>query len=210
MYEHEAAPSGDGVRAPRAGSSRKPRADAAENRRRLVSAAREVYREQGQAAALDAIATRAGVGNATLYRHFPNPDELRAAALSARLEEVAVFLDGLEIRRDAVAALLSYIRWIAENPDNSYSDVLLTAPGCSPLVSEQRREVRARVESLLARAAESGGLREPMTVEDLNIVIFAVSKVATDPRISAAHAERFLATVLAGLRASSPVLGGVD
>lgn len=210
MYEHEAAPAGDGVRTPLEGAPRKPRADAAENRRRLVSAAREVYREQGQSAALDAIATRAGVGNATLYRHFPNPDDLRTAVLSTRLEEVAAFLDELVVRRDAAAALLTYIRWIAENPDNSYSDVLLTAPGCLPVVSEQRREVRARVDSLLARAAESGDLREPMTVEDLNIVIFALSKVATDPRISTVQAERFLEMVLAGLRTASPAPGGLD
>jgi len=53
-----------------------PRRDAARNRRLLVEAAGEVLREQGLDASLDEIARRAGVGNATLYRHFPTRERL--------------------------------------------------------------------------------------------------------------------------------------
>src|SRR4051812_2648534 len=47
------------------------RADAERNRSALLTAAREVFGEQGLEASLDEIARRAGVGNATLYRRFP-------------------------------------------------------------------------------------------------------------------------------------------
>ena len=67
------APTGDGAaeaapvrRVPR------PRADALRNRERLVTAAREMFVEFGCAVPYDEIARRAGVGNATLYRHFPS------------------------------------------------------------------------------------------------------------------------------------------
>lgn len=50
----------------------KPRADAVRNRERILVAAREMLVESGVEAPLDEIARRAGVGNATLYRHFPD------------------------------------------------------------------------------------------------------------------------------------------
>ncbi|MFD9068694.1 TetR/AcrR family transcriptional regulator, partial [Streptomyces lasiicapitis] len=54
----------------------RPRADALRNRERIVTAAREMFVEQGPEAPLDEIARRAGVGNATVYRHFPDRGEL--------------------------------------------------------------------------------------------------------------------------------------
>lgn len=191
---------GDHDPADRIRPARKPRADAEENRRRLVKAAGEVYGEQGSDAPLDAIAARAGVGNATLYRHFPDADSLWTAVLGVRLQEVASFLRVLEGEDDAFDALLKYIRWVAHNPDNSYSDVLLTPLDRLPAVAGQRRQLRTQIQALLDRAADSDRLRAPMTLEDINIVIFALSKVATDDRITDAQGERFLETVLVGFR----------
>ena len=56
-----------------------PRADARRNREALLSRAAELIAEHGPAVALDEVARAAGVGNATLYRHFPD----RAALLRA-------------------------------------------------------------------------------------------------------------------------------
>ena len=52
------------------------RADARDNRRRLIEAARDVLIERGPAAPLEEIARRAGTGIATLYRHFPDRQAL--------------------------------------------------------------------------------------------------------------------------------------
>ena len=50
---------------------------AAQTRRRIVEATRELHIEQGIAAtSWDDIAARAGVGVGTVYRHFPSLDEL--------------------------------------------------------------------------------------------------------------------------------------
>lgn len=54
----------------------RPRADALRNRERIVAAAREILVESGPDVPLDEIARRAGVGNATLYRHFPDRSAL--------------------------------------------------------------------------------------------------------------------------------------
>jgi AcrR family transcriptional regulator len=62
------------------------RADARRNYERLVAAAREVFDERGVDAPLDEIARRAGIGNATMYRHFPTRRELIIAVYA---DEVA-------------------------------------------------------------------------------------------------------------------------
>jgi len=60
---------------------RRLRADAARNRDAIVAVARDVFAEHGLEAPLEAIAARAGVGIATLYRRFPTREKLVAAAL---------------------------------------------------------------------------------------------------------------------------------
>ncbi|MGZ3144390.1 TetR/AcrR family transcriptional regulator [Lentzea chajnantorensis] len=57
------------------------RADAQRNRDAILAAARETFEAEGVLASLDAIALRAGVGNATLYRNFPTRDDLVAAVI---------------------------------------------------------------------------------------------------------------------------------
>lgn len=60
------------------------RRDARRNRELLIEAAHEVFTEQGLEAPLDVIARRAGIGNATLYRHFPS----RTALVDAVFRDV--------------------------------------------------------------------------------------------------------------------------
>ena len=70
-------------------ASRRLRADAARNRAAIVAVARDVFAEQGLEAPLEAIAARAGVGIATLYRRFPTREKLVAAALTEKVAEYA-------------------------------------------------------------------------------------------------------------------------
>ena len=62
-----------------------------ENRRALVAAARTVFAAEGFAAPLSAIARTAGVGQGSLYRHFPDRMALAVAVFDenvSRLEEL--------------------------------------------------------------------------------------------------------------------------
>ena len=65
------------------------RADAKRNYDKIVEVAREVFREKGyDAASLDEIAKRAGVGPGTLYRHFPQRENLIDAVLQSWVDKV--------------------------------------------------------------------------------------------------------------------------
>ena len=68
---------------------RKPRADAQRNRERLLEVARAVFADLGTDASLDEIATRAGVGIGTLYRHFPNRDAIIGAVYHRAVMQLA-------------------------------------------------------------------------------------------------------------------------
>lgn len=63
----------------------KQRADAEENRNALLVAASAVFAERGVDAPLDLVRTRAGVGRATMYRHFPDRRDLHLALVEQTL-----------------------------------------------------------------------------------------------------------------------------
>lgn len=90
-------------------SRRKPRADYARNRDEILASAEKAFSEQGINSSLETVAQDAGVGSATLYRHFPTRDALLAEVLQRRndqLDAERVRLDQLE---DSGAALQQWL-----------------------------------------------------------------------------------------------------
>src|SRR6202789_1240174 len=69
--------------------TRKPRADAKRNRERILETAKDAFTRDGATASLDDIARRSGIGNATLYRHFPTRDHLIEAVYRNEVERLA-------------------------------------------------------------------------------------------------------------------------
>src|SRR6201984_2335279 len=76
-------------RKPHPGARRKPRADAQRNRERILEVAKQAFTRSGADASLDDIATQAGVGAGTLYRHFPTREALLAAVYRTEVEKLA-------------------------------------------------------------------------------------------------------------------------
>lgn len=69
--------------------SRSKRADAQRNRETVLTAAAEVFAASGVDAPIRQIAARAGVGMATIYRHFPTRADLVAAVYRHQIEACA-------------------------------------------------------------------------------------------------------------------------
>ena len=65
------------------------RKDAERNRQRILEAAREVFATRGLSATLDDIAHHAGVGVGTVYRRFPDKEQLIDALFEERIDEIA-------------------------------------------------------------------------------------------------------------------------
>lgn len=177
---------------------RRPRADAARNRAAIVAAAREVYAETGPDAPFDAIAKRAGVANATLYRHFPDAAALREAIFFRRLDETEERLLALAAE-DPGDALASYLHWIAETPDASLIDLVGRTDWHDDVLRVRRNHVRRQVEDLIARAVGAGATRSDLTMADLDVVVLALSRVALAPWVTDEERDRFTMFLLDGL-----------
>ena len=59
-----------------------------ENRAALIAAGRAVFDEQGVSAPLSAVARRAGVGQGSLYRHFPDRTALALAVFEENMAQI--------------------------------------------------------------------------------------------------------------------------
>ncbi|HET7092780.1 MAG TPA: helix-turn-helix domain-containing protein, partial [Thermomicrobiales bacterium] len=141
------------------------RADARRNRVLILDAARDLFVEQGPDAPREAIAARAGVGIATLYRRFPDRTALmRAVALDvlARIADEARL--AIDEEAEPFAALARYMHRAL---DLRVSAVLPALIGRIALTDDEigpLRETSARrLEALIARAQASGGLRPDVT-----------------------------------------------
>jgi AcrR family transcriptional regulator len=76
------------------------RADAARNRERIITAASTCFASDGVECQIAAIAKRAGVGNATVFRHFPTKLDLVVAVMRRRMDDLAAEVEDAARRED--------------------------------------------------------------------------------------------------------------
>ncbi|MBG0854586.1 TetR/AcrR family transcriptional regulator [Streptomyces spinoverrucosus] len=183
----------------------RPRADALRNRERIVTAAREMFVEHGPEVPLDEIARRAGVGNATVYRNFPDRDALVREVVCSVMDRTAQAAEqALEEHGDAFAALERFVHAAADERISALCPMISsTFDEHHPDLEAAGRRVEQLVEEVMARAKAAGQLRTDVGVGDLMIVIAQLSR----PPAGAAclsvdrFVHRHLQLFLDGLRA---------
>lgn len=180
------------------------RADARRNHEALVAAAREVFAADGLHASLDEIARRAGVANATLYRRFPDRCRLVEAVFVEQMADYAAAAARALDADDAWEGFAGFARHLCrlQAEDQGLSELLTTTLfDAEAPIAEQRRLTLDRVEHLIARARDEGGLRPDFTHQDLVVLLMANAGIVHRTRTHARGAwERHLAFVLDGLR----------
>jgi AcrR family transcriptional regulator len=182
---------------------RRLRADAARNRAVIVAVARDVFAEQGLEAPLEAIAARAGVGIATLYRRFPTREKLVAAALVDKVAEYAEAAGQALAAADPWAGFAGFVQRICELQagDRGLSDLLSMTLPADEQVERLRRTANDRVAALIERARAAGVLRQDFACEDLLLLLIATAAVMHVTRADAPGAwRRFVALSLDAFR----------
>jgi AcrR family transcriptional regulator len=182
---------------------RRLRADAARNRAAIVAVAREVFAEQGLAAPLEAIAARAGVGIATLYRRFPTREKLVAAALTEKVAEYAEAAEHALTAADPWDGFAGFVQRICELQagDRGLSDLLSMTLSADEQVEQLRRAANDRVVTLIERAKADGALRADFAGEDLVLLLIATAAVMHVTQADAPGAwRRFVALALDAFR----------
>ncbi|MCX5199040.1 TetR/AcrR family transcriptional regulator [Streptomyces sp. NBC_00249] len=183
----------------------KPRADAVRNRERILVAAREMFVEFGSQAPLDEIARRAGIGNATLYRHFPDRAALVHHVVLYVMDRVTVHAeDSLAEEPDAFAALCRFTHAAADERIGALCPMLSDGfDGDHPELHAARDALEAAVDTLLTAGQGSGLVRADIGVGDLMVALSQLSRPL--PGTGCLDADRFahrhLQLFLDGLRA---------
>jgi AcrR family transcriptional regulator len=191
------------------------RSDVARNRRLLVEAAIESFEELGWDVPLDAVARRAGVGNATLYRHFPTRDDLYEAAFAEIHSRLAAVLDRYRDVDDGWRALRTLmVEMCSAAPigpamGNPVQKRLDTSPSLRAAVAE----IRDTLDRVLRLAQSQGSARTDVDLEDLLLLLDPLrSVVAASHDVAPEFWQRHLVLLLDALRAeaASPLPPRVD
>ncbi|MFJ6086175.1 TetR/AcrR family transcriptional regulator [Streptomyces sp. NPDC092369] len=185
-----------------AGLDRPPlRRDAELNRRRLLAAGREVFRDRGLAATLDDVARHAGLGVGTAYRHFANKEELVDAVFEDMIDRVEASAREAAADPDAWHGLASSLEKVCELQahDRGLREVMLGTGKAAQRHALVDRRVKPLVDVLITRAKAQGTLRADVVPLDLPMIQLMVAAI-TDRTGEPDLWRRYLRLLLDGMR----------
>nr|WP_206440443.1 TetR/AcrR family transcriptional regulator [Streptomyces scabichelini] len=148
------------------------------NRERIVTAAREMFVEFGPDVPLDDIARRAGVGNATVYRNFPDRDALVREVVCSVTDRVSERAEReLAETGDAFEALSRFVHASADERISALCPMISTTfDRHHPDLVAARERMERLVEKLMERAQKAGQLRLDVGVGDLMVTVAQLSR----------------------------------
>jgi AcrR family transcriptional regulator len=180
------------------------RADARRNYARLLAVAEDAIAAHGADASLEQIARTAGVGSATVRRHFPSRHALLKAVFRERVETLCAHARDLGDRADSRAALLEWLSAVTADAATIRGlAVALTRDLAADPGAENENCASAPLteagDPLVRRAVREGALRPGVTIEDLLTLITGIALATEHHQDPAAEANRLLDLTLAGV-----------
>lgn len=179
------------------------RADARRNRDAILTAARSCFESEGINAPTDAIAVRAGVGNATLYRNFPTRDDLLAAVVEDSVD--ALLEESRALESDEPAAALRewmfQLTWRLRVWQDLPTCIARTKDDDDNPVRPVSERLTARTDDFLRAAGLSGrnGPSAAEVFELLTAISWGVDRFGDDEERARARVELATAGVLAAV-----------
>jgi AcrR family transcriptional regulator len=186
---------------PTAKPTKAVRADARRNIDTLLEAAKVVFVSSGVDAPVREIATKAGVGVGTVYRHFPERSDLVAAVFRREVDACAAAAPALLAEHEPVEALS---RWLWR-----YASFIATKRGLAASLHSGDRAFEAlpayfqqnlgpALDSLLVAAKEAGQIRTDVDGDDLIAAVRNLCAPSGDDPTG--HSKRMVALLVDGLR----------
>ena len=181
------------------------RRDAQRNRDAIVAAARQVFCDHGLEAPLEEIARQAGVGIATLYRHFPNRAALLDAVLADTVHAHVEVAEQARATDDPWDGFTAYLEQTCrlQATNRGLNDAMGMRFPRAATVEAAKARLFDLVAQVVDRAQQSGQLRADLTLEDLAFLAWANTRI-----LQAGHAagapdawQRHLGFLLDGFRA---------
>jgi AcrR family transcriptional regulator len=178
------------------------RADARRNRDRIVAVAAAVVAEQGADASLEEIARRAGVGSATLHRHFPGRQALLRAVFAGHVDVLCRSADDLRADPRPGDALVAWLRAVLRHATTHRGlGAALLAEAADPAQLQAfHRGIEEAGEALLDHARRSGAVRDGIAIGELLQLVGAIGATTEGWPDGPARAERLLDIAIDGIR----------
>jgi AcrR family transcriptional regulator len=178
------------------------RADATRNRNQLLDAATRVFASARTEPSMRAIAREAGVGIATLYRHFPTRESLIDAVYRDQVTRLTDGARELLAELPPPVALRRWMElfgeWIATK--NGMLGTLLAMIESGEIAHAQTQtELLTAIDDILNAGRATGELRADVTAEDIAAHLIGIFTVARPPEHHA-RATRLLNILMDGLR----------
>jgi AcrR family transcriptional regulator len=176
------------------------RQDARANRERILAAAEEVFGADGAAGSTEEVARRAGVGIATVFRHFPTKEVLIEAALLRHFDRITERARLLAAGPDPDRAWRTLVRTLIETGATKLT--LASVVGRDPLpdaLASASGRLKAEADAALRRAQESGAVRGSATIEEVYLLVRGLAQASATMPTSPAVLDRAVDVVLAGL-----------
>jgi AcrR family transcriptional regulator len=174
------------------------RADAAGNRARIIAAAREASASAGEVR-LNAIARAAGVGQGTLYRHFPTRDDLLAEVYREDVAELVAAAPALLAAHPPLPALARWLDRVADYAQVKRGVFAAVEAGVSQdLAARSLGPIGEALTALLDAGKAGGTVRPDVDARDVILLIGYLTRL--DQAEWDARARHLLEVILDGLR----------
>ncbi|HVW45258.1 MAG TPA: helix-turn-helix domain-containing protein [Amycolatopsis sp.] len=188
---------------PRNARARPLRKDAERNRLRIIAAAREVFCARGFDATLDEVAHHAGLGVGTVYRRFPNKEQLIESMFAERMKDIVGLARDALANPDPWQGLVGFLEQVTElmATDRGMHDVMVSTKFGHDQVAQIRDELLPLGQDLVQRAKDSGELRADFEVQDIVVILKMCGAVsAYTDHVSPGLWRRYFALLLDSLR----------
>ena len=181
--------------------TRRGRSDARRNLEKLLQAASDVFATSGADVPVRDIATRAGVGVGTLYRHFPRRADLVAAVFRKELDECADAAEVLSRERPPFEALSEWMQLftaLAVTKRGLAAAMLLADPAFDGLPERREQRLRPAFNALFNTAVAAGAIRTDVDPVEFLDAASSLCMAAHDARLE--YARRMVALLTDALR----------
>ena len=190
------------IKKPPVPHARKPRVDATRNRERILEVAKEAFTRNGAAASLDDIARRSGIGNATLYRHFPTRDALIEAVYRNEVEKLAEAEERFAATMPPLEALRAWMLLLIDHVDGKMLIIPAmdtVAGGSMRLIEGSRSLIHTAFITSVKRAIANGDLSADTDPNDFVRALVGVFHTTAVPGWEQS-ARRLVDILIAGSR----------
>jgi AcrR family transcriptional regulator len=184
------------------GGGRARRVDAQANRGRILDVAEEVFGAGGGSASTEEVARRAGVGHATVFRHFPTKAALLQAVLVRRFDRLREQAEASLDSTDPGAAFFDFFRRLVADAATKIAigEALLDAGGDSDgEAARASNGLRRAVGALLQRAQQAGAVRDDVELPEVYTLLVGMSRAGAHAGLDDEVKARALAIVFDGL-----------